>query len=65
MGVSWAILRQFQDTKTDDGEAFGLEVSLPSMTKAEADGLAARGHVACSYSHSIKGNVKVTTNVSI
>ena len=53
----------------DDGEGFGLEVTLdvnlPGMTKVAADDLAARGHVVCPYSHSIKGNVKVTTNVSI
>jgi lipoyl-dependent peroxiredoxin len=53
----------------DDGEGFGLEVTLdvnlPGMTKAAADDLAARGHVVCPYSHSVKGNVKVTTNVSI
>ena len=53
----------------DDGEGFGLEVtldvSLPGMSQAAADDLAARGHVVCPYSHSIKGNVKVTTNVSV
>ena len=53
----------------DDGEGFGIEVTLdvklPGMTKAAADDLAARGHVVCPYSHSIKGNVKVTTNVSV
>lgn len=51
----------------DDGEGFGLEVtldvSLPGMDKAAAEDLAARGHVVCPYSHSIKGNVKVTTNI--
>jgi lipoyl-dependent peroxiredoxin len=53
----------------DDGEGFGLEVALdvklPGMAKAAADDLAARGHVVCPYSHSIKGNVKVTTNVTV
>jgi lipoyl-dependent peroxiredoxin len=53
----------------DDGQGFGLEVmldvNLPGMAKAAADDLAARGHVVCPYSHSIKGNVKVTTNVSV
>ncbi len=53
----------------DDGEGFGLEVTidvnLPGMTKAAAEDLAAKGHVVCPYSHSIKGNVKVTTNVSV
>ena len=53
----------------DDGQGFGLEVtldvSLPGMAKAAADDLAKRGHVVCPYSHSINGNVKVTTNVSV
>ncbi len=53
----------------DDGEGFGLEVTLdvnlPGMDKAAADDLAARGHVVCPYSHSINGNVKLTTNVSV
>jgi lipoyl-dependent peroxiredoxin len=53
----------------DDGLGFGLEitldVSLPGMTQAAADDLAARGHVVCPYSHSIKGNVNVTTKVSV
>ncbi len=53
----------------DDGNGFGLEVTLdvnlPGMEKAAAEDLAARGHVVCPYSHSINGNVKVTTNVSV
>lgn len=51
----------------DDGEGFGIEVvmdvSLPGMTKEAAEDLIKRGHVVCPYSHSIKGNVKVTTNL--
>ena len=53
----------------DDGEGFGLEVTLdvhlPGMTQAAGDDLAAKGHVVCPYSHSIKGNVKVTTKVTV
>ena len=53
----------------DDEKGFGiavtLDVNLPGMTKAAAEDLAARGHVVCPYSHSIKGNVTVTTNVSV
>lgn len=53
----------------DDGAGFGIavamDVSLPGMTKAAAEDLAAKGHVVCPYSHSIKGNVTVTTNVSV
>ena len=51
----------------DDGQGFGIEVvlnvSLPGMGKADAEELTKRGHVVCPYSHSIKGNVQVTTNV--
>jgi lipoyl-dependent peroxiredoxin len=53
----------------DDGEGFGIEVTmnvtLPGMTQEAADDLAAKGHVVCPYSHSIKGNVKVTTIVTV
>ena len=53
----------------DDGEGFGLEVTidvnLPGMEKAAAEDLSKRGHVVCPYSHSIKGNVMVTTNVTV
>ena len=49
----------------DDGEGFGIEVtlnvSLPGLSKADAEELTKRGHVVCPYSHAIKGNVKVTT----
>jgi Ohr subfamily peroxiredoxin len=53
----------------DDGEGFGLEitldVSLPGMAKAAAEDLAKRGHVVCPYSHSIMKTVTVKTNVSV
>ena len=49
----------------DDGQGFGIEVtlnvSLPGLSKADAEELSKRGHVVCPYSHAIKGNVKVTT----
>ena len=52
----------------DDGEGFGLEitldVNLPGMDQAVAEDLAKRGHVVCPISHSFKGNVKTTTNVN-
>ncbi len=51
----------------DDGQGFGLEivlhVALPGMAKADAEELTKRGHVVCPYSHSIKGNVQVTTHI--
>ena len=53
----------------DDGKGFGLvvvmDVMLPGMSKEAAEDLAARGHVVCPYSHSIHGNVDVTTNVHV
>ena len=53
----------------DDGQGAGLEValkvSLPGLPQADAEELAKRGHVVCPYSHSIKGNVKVTTEVVV
>jgi len=53
----------------DDGQGFGIEVtltiSLPGMDKAAAEDLVKRGHVVCPYSHSIKGNVNVTSNVNV
>ncbi len=52
----------------DDGHGFGIEVtlhvSLPGLSKADAEELTKRGHVVCPYSHAIKGNVKVTTNIA-
>ena len=49
----------------DDGQGFGIEVtlnvSLPGLSKADAEEITKRGHVVCPYSHAIKGNVKVTT----
>ena len=51
----------------DDGEGLGpeivLDVSLPGMSKEAAEDLTKRSHVICPYSHSIRGNVKVTTNI--
>jgi organic hydroperoxide reductase OsmC/OhrA len=51
----------------DDGKGFGLEVildvALPGLAKADAEELTKRAHVVCPYSHSINGNVKVTTNL--
>jgi Ohr subfamily peroxiredoxin len=52
----------------DDGGGFGLAVTmtvhLPGLDKKAAEDLAASAHVVCPYSHSIKGNVAVTTNVT-
>ena len=53
----------------DDGEGFGLEITLdvnmPGVDKAIAEDLAKRGHIICPISHSFKGNVKTTTNVNV
>jgi lipoyl-dependent peroxiredoxin len=45
------------------GIAVQMDVSLPGLTKEQAASLAKKGHVVCPYSHSIKGNVKVTTKI--
>jgi Ohr subfamily peroxiredoxin len=51
----------------DDGKGFGIEVilnvSLPGVDKSNAEELTSRAHVVCPYSHSIRGNVQVTTNL--
>lgn len=51
--------------KRDDGQGFGLEVSLdgslPGMDRAQAEALMEKAHVICPYSHSIRGNVAVKT----
>lgn len=53
----------------DDGEGFGLEVTmdvnLPGMTQAAAEDLTKRAHVVCPYSYSIMKTVKVTTKVHV
>ncbi|MDE2383359.1 MAG: organic hydroperoxide resistance protein [Alphaproteobacteria bacterium] len=52
----------------DDGQGFGLEVtltvSLPGVSAADGQELTRRAHIVCPYSHSIKGNVTVTTNLA-
>lgn len=51
----------------EDGGGFGLEVtldvSLPGLSKAQAEDIANKSHVVCPYSHATKGNIKVTTNI--
>lgn len=51
----------------EDGGGFGIEValdvSLPGVSKAVAEDIAAKAHVVCPYSHATKGNIKVTTKI--
>ena len=51
----------------DDGNGFAIEaaldVSLPGVDKAVAEDLAAKAHVVCPYSWSIRGNVDVKTKI--
>jgi Ohr subfamily peroxiredoxin len=51
--------------KRDDGEGFGLAITLegniPGMSKEDAEALMEKAHKVCPYSHSIRGNVVVTT----
>lgn len=54
--------------KRDDGEGFGLEVTLeghiPGMPQEEVEALMEKAHRICPYSHSIRGNVALTTRVA-
>lgn len=47
----------------DDGQGFGLEVtlevSLPGLAQAEAEKLVQEANVVCPYSHATKGNIPV------
>jgi osmotically inducible protein OsmC len=52
-----------RDDKQGFGLAVALDVSLPGIDKAKAEDLVKKAHVVCPYSHSIKGNVQVTTKV--
>jgi len=52
-----------RDDKAGFGLAITLSVSLPGVEHAVAEELAAKAHVVCPYSHSIKGNVEVTTRI--
>ena len=52
-----------RDDKQGFGLAVTLDVSLPGVDKAKAEELTKKAHVVCPYSHSIKGNVQVTTKV--
>lgn len=51
----------------DDGEGFGLtvtlNVSLPGLDAATAQDLVARTHKTCPYSHAVKGNINVETQI--
>jgi lipoyl-dependent peroxiredoxin len=50
-----------------DKKGFGIEVrmdvKLVGLSKAQAAGLAKKGHIVCPYSDAIKKNVKVTTKI--
>ena len=51
--------------KRDDGEGFGLAITLeghvPGMAKEEVEAMMEKAHRVCPYSYSIRGNVEVTT----
>lgn len=50
--------------KRDDGQGFGLVVSLrahlPGLPEEQAADLVRKADVVCPYSHAIRGNVQVT-----
>ncbi len=52
----------------EDGPGFGLavhhEVSLPSLSQAEAEALVAKAHEVCPYSNATRGNVEVRFTVT-
>ncbi len=52
----------------DDGPGFGLavhhEVSLPTLSQAEAEALVAKAHEVCPYSNATRGNVEVEFTVT-
>jgi lipoyl-dependent peroxiredoxin len=45
------------------GLTVGLEVSLPGLSRAEAETLVAKAHAVCPYSHSIRNNVDVELTI--
>ncbi len=45
------------------GIAVELDVSLPSLDRAEAEALVAKAHEVCPYSNATRGNVEVTLTV--
>ncbi len=46
------------------GLAVSLEVTLPSLERADAETLVARAHEVCPYSNATRGNIDVTLNVA-
>ena len=52
----------------DDGEGFGIEVSLavaiPGMDRAEAEELVHAAHIVCPYSHALRVNYEVPVSVT-
>lgn len=54
----------------EDGQGFGLTVHLivefgGGVTQADGEKAVAVGHIICPYSHAIRGNVDVTTEVVV
>ncbi|TDU68042.1 Ohr subfamily peroxiredoxin [Prosthecobacter fusiformis] len=52
----------------DDGEGFGLEVSLtihvPGLEKSVVEDLVQKAHIVCPYSNATRGNIPVTLTVA-
>lgn len=52
----------------DDGEGFGLEVTLtihvPGLGKSVVEDLVAKAHIVCPYSNATRGNIPVTLVVA-
>lgn len=52
----------------DDGEGFGLEVTLtihvPGLERSVVEDLVAKAHIVCPYSNATRGNIPVTLVVA-
>lgn len=52
----------------DDGTGFGIDVSLvvdiPGLDKAQAEGLVAKAHIVCPYSHALRTSTEVPVSLA-
>lgn len=46
------------------GLSVRLVVSMPGVDRATAEKIAERGHFICPFSHALKGNIEVTTEIA-
>ena len=52
----------------EDGTGFGIDVSLvvdiPGLDKAQAEGLVAKAHIVCPYSHALRTSTEVPVSLA-